>query len=648
MNEVTVRFGVFYADLRTGELRKQGVPIRLQEKPFQLLLALLEHPGDVVTRDELQRRLWGDQTFVDFDRSLNIAVAKLRSALGDSAESPRFIETLPRRGYRFIAPIEVGTIAHGSHDSDQTVTKQGDPRPRETATIAAHAGSEQAVTIRGSVRGAVRHRPILIGALTIAALAIAAFAAIDRTNDRAAGGPRRFASLAVLPLENLSGDPEQEYLADGITEALITELGKIESLRVISRTSILRYKGTRKSLPEIGRELGADAIVEGSVVRSGNRIRITAQLIDTGSDAHVWARAFERDIPDVLALYGEVAAAIGSEIHVEIDPTASAGARVRTVDPEAWALYMKGRYVWARGGAANLKQSREYFLQAIGRQPDFAIAYAGLADAYLFLATNGVMAPTEVVPKAKAAASKALELDQSLAEAYTSLGGIACTFEADWSGAERAYRRALEINPSYAIARHWWGLTLAALGRHAEAATQMRRALEIDPVSLRAGAAAASALYLARRYPEAREQYKSTLELDPSYEPALIGMGNVSMATGRMEQAIAELEHAASVSHRTPSSLGRLGHAYGMFGQKHKALKILAELRDLSTASYVSPLHYAVVYLGLRDDNHVFQLLQQAAEQQLSSLWFLRSSAEYDVLRADPRFAALLRRVNLN
>ena len=642
-----VHFGVFQADFRTGELRKRGIRVRLQEKPFRLLAALIERPGDVVTRDQLKRRLWGDETFVDFERGLNIAITKVRAALGDSAESPRFIETLPRRGYRFIAPVTVATN-FGSSDSVYEMPEQGQPKDVDAHAVAAVSDRDQRVITPDVVRWLGRRRTILFGALGTTALAMAVFTVVAVGRHRPTIGSTRVESLAVLPLENLSGDPEQEYMADGITDALITELGKIRTVRVTSRTSIVAYKQVRKSLPDIGRELGVDAVVEGSVVRSGNRIRITAQLVQTASDRHLWAQAFERDVPDVVTLYADVAEAIGREIHAEIDRSAASAARARPIDPAAWALYVRGRYFWARGGADNLKKARDYFQQATAKQADYGLAYAGLADTYLLLATNGVMTPTEAVPQAKDAALKALDLDESLAEAHTSLAGIACTFEADWLGAEREYRRALEINPSYAIAHQWWGTTLAGLGRHAEAAAEMRRALEIDPVSLRAGNAAGLALYLARRYPEAIEQYTKTLELEPEYAPAHTGLGRAYRALGWREQALAELEQAAWISNRAPSSLGPLGHAYGVFGRRDQALRILLELRDRSKHAYVSPVDYAVVYLGLRDDDRAFQELQRAAEKQLSSLSSLKTSPEYDPLRSDRRFADLLHRVNLN
>ena len=487
----------------------------------------------------------------------------------------------------------------------------------------------------------------MIGALSVAAVATAVFAGIWVAEQRGTGGPPRVESLAVLPLENLSGDADQEFLADAVTDALITELGKIDAVRVVSRTSIVRYKGVRKALPDIGRELRVDAVVEGSVVRSGNRIRITAQLVHAASDRHLWAQAFERDMHDVLALYTDVSEAIAKEIHAKIDRSAT-GVRTRAVDPEAWELYSRGRYFWARVSADNLEKAREYFQQAIDKQADFAMAYAGLADAYLLLAYNRVLSPLEAIPKARAAALKALELDDSLADAHTSLAGIACTFDADWSAAERGYRRAFEVNPNHATARQWWGMTLAGLGRHAEAAAEIRRALEIDPVSLRVGKAGGTILYLARRYAEAIEQYKKTLELGPNYAPALIELGRVYTVLGQKTQALPELERAAQVSNRSSSSLAALGYAYGVFGSRDRALNILSELRGRSTHAYVSPEDYAIVYLGLRDDDRVFQELARAADQRLSSLYTLKTAPEFDPIRTDPRFADLLRRVHLN
>jgi TolB-like protein/Flp pilus assembly protein TadD len=488
---------------------------------------------------------------------------------------------------------------------------------------------------------------VLFGALTVAAMAIAVFAVLG-VEHRTASGASRIESLAVLPLENLSGDSEQEYLADGITDALITELGKIRTVRVTSRTSIISYKGAGKSLPDIGRELGVDAVVEGSVVRAGNRVRITAQLLDAASDRHLWAQAFERDMHDVVALYADVAEAIGREIHANIDRTAAAAVRARPVDPEAWASYERGRYLWERQGAENLRKARDYFTRAIDRQPDYALAYSGLSDAYLLLAQTRVLSPTEAIPKAKEAALKALELDPLLAEGYTSLAGIACTFEGDRIGAERAYRRALEINPNYAIAHQWWGSTLAGWGRHEEAAVEIRKALEINPVSLRLGASAGRVLYLARRYPEAVERYRKTLELDPDFVPAHTGLGRVYIALGEKQLALEELERAATLSSRAPSSLGPLGRAYGVFGDRHHALRILAELKGLSAHAYVSPMDYVDVYLGLGDHDQAFRELHRAREHHLSSLGALNAAVEYDGLRTDPRFAGLLRLINLN
>jgi serine/threonine protein kinase/tetratricopeptide (TPR) repeat protein len=487
-------------------------------------------------------------------------------------------------------------------------------------------------------------RRLLISVIAITAFAVLAFIlSIGGRKDGARDSSNGFhpKSIAVLPLENLSGDSE-EYLADGMTDALITQLGTLNAQRVISRTSVMGYKGTKKSLPEIARELRADAVVEGAVVQSGNRVRVTAQLLDALSDRLLWSKSFDRDIPDILTLQDDVAAAIAREIQATMNPR-----QPRPVDPEAWALYLKGRYFWAKRGDDDLKKGLEYFQQAIRKDPNFALAYAGLADSYLFLAIGDVLPPIEMVPKATESALKALQLDEVLAEAHTSLAGIKCTYEGDWAGAESEYKRAFDINPNYALAHQWWASTLAGIGRQAEAAAEIKRAQEIDPLSLPVNVAAGRIFYLARQYPEALEQYKKTLELDPNFAPAHIGLGRVYGQLGMKERALAELETGATLFRRRPSSLGELGYAYGVFGYRDRALKILAELEDPSRHTRAEPVSLGKLYLGLGDYNQAFRWLRLALDQQTSSLSELRVAPEFDPVRSDPRFNELLRRARL-
>jgi TolB-like protein/DNA-binding winged helix-turn-helix (wHTH) protein/Tfp pilus assembly protein PilF len=625
-------FGIFEVDVKARELRKQGLRVKLQEKPFQLLAALLERPGEVVTREDLRKKLWGEQTFVDFERSLNIAITKLRAAICDSAGSPRFIETLPRRGYRFIAPVTAGAVERSTESLLQPAPTNDVPQPRPASNAA-------------YLKQIVFHRSFLIAVLSLTALTAISFALnISGLKDRAFGKSAPFhpGSIAVLPLENYSGDSEQEYLADGITDALITDLGTLSTLRVISRTSMMAYKGTRKSLPEIARELKADAIVEGAVMHFGDHVRITAQLLDAHSDRHLWAKAFERDDHDVLALQNDLAAGIAAEIQRTVNPR-----QPRLVDPEVWTLCLKGRYFWAKKTVDDLKKGLQYFQQAIDKDPQYAPAYAGLADSYLFLAFAGVPPKSEMVAKARDAASKALQLDEELAEAHTSIAAIKCTFEGDWAGAEREYRRSIDLNPNYAIAHQWWASTLAAVGRQAEALAEIKRAKEIDPLSLQISTTAGLILYYGRQYPQATEQYKQVLELDPNFALAHTRLGEVYMAQGMKEQALGELEAGVSLSSRQPGSLAALGYAYGVFGNRKAALKILAELENRSDSSNQQELNRGMLYLGLRDYDQALRLFQLAKEHKTAALGNLRTDPEFDPVRSDPRFIELLRRIQL-
>ena len=391
--QTTIRFGVFEVDLRAGELRKKGLKVKLQEQPLQVLQILLENPGEVVTREELQRRIWPSDTFVDFDHGLYNGIKRLREALGDSADTPHYIETLARRGYRFIGRL--------------------DPGPTCT--------------------------------------------------------PSPIRSLAVLPLENLSRDPEQEYFAEGMTEALITTLAKIGELRVVSRTSAMQYKGVHKPLREIARELEVDAIVEGSVPRAGRRVRITAQLIDTAKETHLWAESYERDLRNALALQSEVAQAIAREIRVKLTPVDQARfAEVHPVDPEAYEAYLKGRYHWNRRSAEGLGKAIQYFQQAIAKDPTYPAAYAGLADCLSILGWWSYVSPDDGCGKAKGLAQKALEIDPSSAEAHASLAWATMLYDHNFALAEKEFERAIELNPRYATGHQWFGLYLALMGRYEE------------------------------------------------------------------------------------------------------------------------------------------------------------------------------------
>jgi len=615
-----IRFGVFEVNLQSGELRKQGLKIKLQEQPFQILAMLLELPGEVLTREEICRKLWPGNTFVDFDHSLGTAIKKLRQALGDDAETPRYIETLPRRGYRFIAPVE---------------TAGADP------PVATSEGLHPGASLRKwwllASAGALLAIPLLSIGLNV-----------DGMRDRLLSlyAAPRIASLAVLPLENLSGDATQEYFADGMTDELITEVAKISSLRVISRTSVMQYKGAHKPLAAIANELGVDAVVEGTVVRSGQKVRITGQLIRARDDRHLWSEKYERDLGDIVTLQGEVAQAIASQIQIKLTPQEHTNlARARPVRPQAYEAYLKGTYFLNKLTEASLYKSIEFFSQAITLDPAYAPAYAGLSQSYVYLGIFGLRPSGEVYPQARAAAMKALQLDETVAEAHNTLADVKKGYDWDWVAAEAEYKRALELNASYSRAHSWYADYLSKMGRHDEAIAEAKRARELDPISVNSNTLLGMILYRARRYDESREACQKALELDPTHPNALWFQALAHEQKHELPEAIAELKEAVSISD-TPLYRGLLANAYALAGERAKALSALDELKALSLQRYVSPLDIAVVYTGLGDRNSAFQWLEKAYQERTMRIQELPDPI-FDSLRSDPRFRDLMRRIGL-
>ncbi len=457
-------------------------------------------------------------------------------------------------------------------------------------------------------------------------------------------------SIAVLPLANLSGDPEQEYFVQGMTEALITDLAKIGSLRVISRTSVMRYNQTDKPLPQIARELNVDTVVEGSVLRSGERVRITAQLIDAAKDQHLWAESYERDLRDVLTLQSEVAGAIAREIKVKLTPQEQARlASPRSVDPEAYQAYLRGRYYWNKRSEDGFRKGLEYFQQAIAKDPTYALAYAGLADCYALLGAVGYAGAEtkEVMAKAKAAARKALEIDDTVAEAHASLAFITFRFDWNWPEAEREFRRAIELNPNYPTAHQWYAMDLGIMGRTEEALAEIRRAQELDPLSLTINAGVARLLKSAGQQDKAIEQIRKTLEMDPNFIQAYFDLGLIYTESGMYQQAIAEFEKGGTLSGGNPQIKSGLGLAYGLSGRRADALRILDQLNEQSERGYVSPFSIAVVYAGLGEKDRTLAWLEKAYEVRANEMVYIKTELIFDNLRSDPRFQDLLRRIGI-
>jgi TolB-like protein/DNA-binding winged helix-turn-helix (wHTH) protein len=636
----SVRFGVFEVDLRSGEVRKKGVKVRLQGQPYLLLVTLLRQQGEVVRREELRRTLWPEDTFVDFDHSLGTAVNKLREVLGDSASNPRFVETIPRRGYRFIAPVEtIGeseTAAAASQAPiDHVELAMGGPLEAKPLDQVEPPGA-LAVVVRPWWM-----RPWKVSGLVFLLLSAGFTIFLLRPSTL-------IRSLAVLPLENLSADPSQEYFSDGMTDALITELGQFHELRVISRTSAMVYKGAHRPLPQIARELNVDAVVEGTVLRSGSRVRITAQLIRASTDKHLWAQSYEVELRDVLALQRKVALSIAGQIRIVLNPNEqSASAEPKALNAEAYEDYLKGRYFWNKRTGEGLKKAVDYFNQAIAKDPDYAQAYAGLADSYALMGDwqYGLLAPKEALPRAKAAAAKAIALDSTLGEAHISLAWCLDGFDWDWGSAGKEFTRGIELSPSYATGHHWYGWHLAVLGRHGEAVAELEKAESLDPLSLIIGADLAEELLIAHRYDEAIRQSRKTLTLDHSFALTHYVLGNVFVQQHRYEEGIAELRGAIEASPGSTAFTANLAYAYAVSGKRDEAVRILNDLKNQSHGALSNALQIAMVYVGLGDKDQAMAWLEKAYAERFNPGVLMRPC--FDSLRSDPRFQDLLRRIGI-
>ena len=454
-------------------------------------------------------------------------------------------------------------------------------------------------------------------------------------------------SIAVLPLANLSGDPAQEYFADGMTEELITNLGKISALRVISRTSVMRYKKTEKPLPQIARELGVDGIVEGSVLRVGDRVRITAQLIQAEQERHLWAESYERDLRDILALQSEVARAIAGEIKVKLTPQEQTRlASARPVNPEAHEWYLKGRFLWERRTPEALKKSIEYFQQALEKDPGYATAYAGLADSYDVLASNGILLPKEVYPRARAAALKALELDNTLADPHAALGMVIYDYDWDYPAAEREFQRALELNPHCANAHHWYGFLLLTMGRLDEAMAAIKRARQLDPLAPRINANVGLFLYLTRHYDEAIEEISKAMELDPDHARTYDYLEWAYLQKGMYREAVQAAQKVASLRGESPEWVSGLGRAYERGGIRAAKRLELERSEAPSSRGYPRGEDFARLYAFLGEKERAFEWLEKGSREHTLLPVYLRLDPQLDVLRSDPRFQDLLRRMN--
>jgi TolB-like protein/Flp pilus assembly protein TadD len=574
-----VRFGAFELNLGTGELRRAGALIRLAPQPFKVLALLARRAGQVVSREELREQLWERDTFVDFEQGLNHCIKQIRTALGDDADNPHYVETLSRRGHRFIAHIE--------------------PTGRPTASP---------------------EKPTISKVL-----------------------------LAVVPFDNLSPDPDQKYFSDGMTEEMIAHLGMLspQNLGVIARTSVMKYQSSGKGITEIGKELGVDYILEGSVRRAGERVLISAQLIQVSDQTHLWAKSYERGLSDVFAIQIEVASHIADSLAMQLlaRPTRPSF----STNLEALDLYLKGRYFWNRRTLEALTKAIGYFEGAIHEDPGYAHAYAGLADCYAMLGWNTMLPPADSQPKSKAAALRAIEIDDKLADAHCSRAVASMLYDWDWAHAEAEFKRSIELNPSYGVTRPWYAFELTALGRHAEAITEVQRAIRLDPFSLAINASAGMVLSLAGRHDQAVEQCLQTIEMDPKgFYQAYFVLGTAYAGKGMLAEAAGALESAVALSNRNPHMLATLGYIFARAGRTQEAYKVLDELNDRSARSYVPPYNLALVHIGLGEKEEAFAWLEKAYQDRSTWMIFLNVHPVFESLRPDPRFIALVDRMGLH
>ena len=568
-----IRFGVFELDSRAGELRRCGVKLKLQDQPLALLAILLERPGEVVTREELRERLWPADTFVDFDHSLSIAVHKLRTTLGDNADNPRFIETLARRGYRFVVPVHTRT------STDEF--------------------------------------------------------------------PRRM--IAVLPFVNLGGDPQQEYFADGLTEEMITQLGRLNPHRlgVIARASAMVYRQTVKPIAEIGYELDVEYILQGSVRRADNRIRIAAQLVQVEDQTHVWAETYDRKLEDVFAIQTDVAERIARSLAIELLPEAQALiARSTTKSSEAYELCLQGRHYSNKRGEEHFARALEYYSRAIEKDPRYALAYSGIADAYSLIGYYGGLPPKQAYGNAKANAIMALEIDDELAEPHTSLAFPTLMYDWNWSAAEKEHRRAIELNPNCVLALDWYGLNLMQVGRFNESLAALNQAHELDPVSVVVLSHQGWLHYYSRQYDRAITILRHALELDPSFSLASWFLTQSYLHAGEAHNAVEEIEKTIRTSGIHPAILALQSVVYGALGRREDATAVLDQIRNLAAQRRVEPYFMAYAAAPLGDNDATFSWLERAYDDRSGWLIFLSIDPGFDVLRTDHRLIDLIQRVN--
>jgi TolB-like protein/DNA-binding winged helix-turn-helix (wHTH) protein/Tfp pilus assembly protein PilF len=651
----------FELDRGAYELSRNGRTLKLERIPMELLLLLVERRGQLVAREQIIQRIWGKDVFLDADTSINSAIRKIRQVLKDDPEQPRFIQTVTGRGYRFIAavtdvfPSTPTPAAQAAAAPNQRLQSAGVPpfSPRHVPDSISQASAKTEVRRHGigfnGKRGAQAAAAAVIVLLFLGAIGywIGLRQSIVRP---------QFKTIAVLPLQNYSGDPQQEYFVDGMTDSVISDLGRIQDLRVISRTSVTPYKNSKKSMREIASELRADAVIEGSVTRSLQRVRITVQLIDAVRDQHLWSESYEGETKNVFALQSQVARAIAEQVHAVVTPEEQRHlSKNHVIDPDVYELYLKGRHIMERGGLEDVQHAIDYFQSGLEKDRDNALLYTGLADAYIDKMMDVHESPVEATTKARAAAEKAVQLDDSLAEAHTSLGMIKLSYDWDWAAAEHEFKRAIELNPGYPLAYVMYGQYLTMLGRQTDAMPYFEKAHRLDPLFGQSYRGEGYSCFMAHKYDEAIVQYRKALELEPD-AITYFGLVLARAEGGDYATAISEAEKATKVDN-SPLLLTSLASAYARAGRRGDANRVLRRLQKIwdrqgtapawhtARTPYVCPYEVAGVYAQLGDNDRAFDWLDKAYRNR-SCLYWLRVDPRFDSIRSDTRFQELLAKMN--
>ena len=660
----SIRFGEdFELDLRPRRLRRNDRVLKLERIPLEILILLLERRGEIVSRDEIVARIWGNDVFLDTDNSIRGAIRKVRQVLKDDPETPRFIQTVTGRGYRFIAPV---VLSEEEHSVDA-------PRPEASTAATGPPGfvSEPDSHLQGRSRveqeqertagqspdtetARQGRRParvwLFVGVTSLTVVCILSLLAVwGWRASRAPVALQRKTILAVLPFDNLSRDPDQEFFSEGLTQDIVTQAGKLnpDRLTVVAHSSVAKYKGSSLSAKEIGKELNADYLVQGSVRRRSGRVRVTVELIQAQDQTDIWTESYDREVKDVLAVQDSIVRSIASQIHIAL--TEQQEKRLATpqqLSPAAYEAYLKGRYYWNKRTGESMQKAEQYFQQAVDNDSTYAAAYSGLADCNSGLTWHGFKSPAEALPKAYVAARKALEINPESAEAHASLG-LAMSHRWDWTGAEAEFRLALQLDPQYANAHHWYGDYLSIRSRHDEAVAEAKRALELDPLNLMISTWVGLRYYLAHDYSHAIQQNRGSVELDPNFAAAHLLLGEDYVQAGLRKEAVDELKKAADLSGDSPIYRAQVAVALAVAGRNREALRIAHELEAMSRKRYVSPYVLAQIYAALNKKEDTFKWLQVAYDEQAVWMGYLAVDPIFDRYRSDQRFKNLLRRVGL-